>query len=453
MPIYQASGTTLASGIDTKAIVDGLVAAESQPITNIRTHQNAIQTQISSYGQLALALTSLNGAASALGSDTAGAVALSVQSSATTYSATPTAGAVAGNYTVQVDAVASSAKARSTSFGSGASPVTGGKLDLVVQGKAYSLTMTDGMQLGDVATALNHLGAPISATVLSSGTGHYLSLTNTDTGFPLTGTAADGLSVTETSTGSLGHALGFAITRPPTNASFQVDGLAFTRTTNTITDAIPGVTLGLKTTGGAEDLNLSVSVSSTQYNLQHFVDAYNSVMSQVQSEARPVAGSSSSTALTGDAVLRSLETGLQGLITRQVPGLTDLKNLASIGLKTSNDGTLSIDSATFTKALGRNPTEFGALFGQATTGIVAATKGMVKQFTDPLDGRITTQTQNLANNITALDTQAAHLQTHVDAYRKLLVSQFTAMESLVSRLKTSGDYLTQQFAALTASNK
>ncbi len=115
-----------------------------------------------------------------------------------------------------------------------------------MQGTTYDpITITDGESLGDVAGAIRALGAPVSAVVLNDGTKQYLSVTNLDTGF--TGAdASTALQISENSTGTQGQSLGFAQVHGASNALFTVDGLQFTRQSNTVTDAIPGTTLTLK---------------------------------------------------------------------------------------------------------------------------------------------------------------------------------------------------------------
>ena len=353
-PVFTASG--LASGMDTSSIINQLVQLESQPITDLQTTQSNIKTQVSALGAISSALSALDSAAQDLGTN--GAFASSAVSANASFTATPGSGATPGSYSVEVDSLASAAKWRSSGFGANAT-VAGGTLQLTVQGVTYDpITIQDGASLGDVADAIRQTGAPVSAMVVNDGTNSYLTLTDRDTGYPIGGQPSDALSLSFTADpAATGQDPGFAQLQPPaSNARFQVDGLTFTRTSNTVSDALPGVTLTLKSaTKVPEDLELAADTNGTQARLQTFVSAYNSVMQLLQANLSPAKDTNRAVTLTGDSNVRALEASLQSFLSSEVPGLGGVRTLADIGIKTGQDGMLSIDTTTLSNALSADP--------------------------------------------------------------------------------------------------
>jgi flagellar hook-associated protein 2 len=442
---FRASG--LATGIDTGSIIDQLIKIGSQPIDLLRTRQAGMSSQVSTLGDVISKLQALSTAATGLGDS--GTLGTKVSSTSTGFSATSDAKAIAGRYDVTVGGLAAAAQARSAAFATTTSPVTGGALKLSLAGKDYDVAVPDGAALTDVAQLIRDSGAPVSATVLSNGTNAFLSITSLDTGFAIGGTPADALTITETSTGSLGQALGAAILPPPAaNAEVTVNGLTFTRQSNTLTDVIPGVTLNLKaTTSAPESLVVDSDVDGTAKNLQKFVDAYNAVLKLVQAQLAPAPETDRTKTLAGDGSLRSLQGSLQRVISTVV-GSAGVRSLADVGLKSARDGTLSLDTATLTKAVARDPAGVNALFSQQTTGLGTVVKSLVAAATNSVDGTLVQRKKGLNDNIKRMDTQADTMQARLDTYRDLLVSQFTQMEKVVSGLKATGNFLSQQTSSL-----
>ena len=445
-PFFSVGG--LASGLDTASIIDGLTKLEQKPLDALRTQQEGFRTQVSLIGQLVGKIKTLQSAAQTL-SDS-GTVGMKTTSTNTDFTATGSAKSQAGTFTVSVQDLATSALKRSAGFLSDTAGVTGGTLTLTVQGTAYDpITITDGMSLSDVAGAIRGLGAPISAVVLNDGTKSYLSITNLNTGY--TGTdPTTALQIAENYTGSQGQQLAMGTySHTASNAAFTIDGLPFTRQSNTVTDALPGTTLNLKAkTNTDEKLTLDVDSAKTALNLQNFVTAYNDIITTVSAQLGKGGGNSDrNSTLAGDSTLRSLVAAVQGLVTTSVTN-GGIRSLADVGIKTNFlDGTLTLDSGKLGSALAANSAGVNNLFSQAATGMGAVTKAMADRYTNIVDGMFTSRTKNLNSRIKQMDTDADRMQLRVDAFKVNLTAQFTAMEKIVAGLKASGNFLSQQMAS------
>ena len=449
-PAYTASG--IASGIDTNAIVNQLVAIESQPITTLQKSQSALKSQVSQLGSLASRLSALNDAAKALST---GVVQVGITSTNTGFSTAADATASEGSYGIQVTALAKTAKARSQGYASATTAVDGGTLHLDVRGTGYDVVVKDGTSLQALATQLNASGAPVIAAVVSDGTQSYLSITNRDSGVPAGTLPADALKFTFTSAGtSTDAAVSLANVQTAGNAAFTLDGLPITSESNDVSTAIPGVTLSLKAlTAAPETLVLGADQAATAKNLQAFVTAYNNAVGYVQSELGVSAGSDRSSSLAGDSTVRTLQQKLQSLLTTTVAGSASVRSLADLGLTTQQDGTVALDTKKLNASLALDPGAVNNVFAQAGTGLSATTQTLVTQFTDPINGALTLRQQGLDGQSKQIDSQVLVLQNRVDSFRANLVAQFTAMEAIVSAFKATSSYLTSLSNQLAGSNK
>lgn len=440
-PTFRASG--IASGIDTGFMVEELTKIQRIPLDRLKSRQNAFSKQVSALGDISSKLTALKTAASKLASS--GGLGVKSVGTPTAFAATPGSEAVAGRYDVQVGSLATNARALSDGLSTGTA-IKAGTLNISVLGQDYEATIASGATLNEVASAIKASGAPVSAVVLNDGTKDFLSIVRKDSGYTIGGNAADALVISADYTGSSGHELAFAITNPE-NAALTVNGLSFVRTTNRVTDAVPGTTLELKVKGGpVETISLENDPTKTAENLKGFVDAYNSVMKTISDNLKPAATTDRAQTLAGDSSLRTLQRSLQSVLTNAVGGLTNVRSLAEIGIKTSQaDGTISVDTATLTKALDKDADALNKIFSTATSGVSAVVEDLTQRYTNTKDGILTSRRNGINTQTRAIGKQLESMEVRIEAYRIGLINQFTAMEKTLSGLKATGSFLSSQY--------
>ncbi len=257
----------LASGLDTSSIISALMAAERQPLTRLTNEQHALQAkqqQIqsvqSSLQQLALSASEFELPSLFEGSQTASS------SEPARVGAAVVAGAAIGGYEVEVTQLASSAQ-RSFAFASPTAEDT-----LSIDGRSY--TLKAGETAKELASAINSDGsATVYAAVLQNGA---LALSTRATG----ATGAEFIKVSDPG-GALTEVAGSA--REGRNAEYKLDGVAASSNSNTVVDAIPGVTLMLLGLTGTSPVTVDVqppgaSVSAVEGQVQAFVKLYNSTV-------------------------------------------------------------------------------------------------------------------------------------------------------------------------------
>jgi flagellar hook-associated protein 2 len=349
------------------------------------------------------------------------------------FTATAGSGAPAGTYNVTVSALATAQQLLSNPVAG--STIGTGTLQLSLGGSSFSVTVdsTDNTLQGLAAAINSASGNPgIAATVLQGASGAYLLLSSSQTG------AANTIQVTETDAGNgltaftygTGNTGNYTQEAAAQDAAFSISGVNFTSPSNTVSNAMSGVTLNLL--GG---------------NIQSFVTAYNTL----QSTLAQLGGYNSSTntagPMMGDAGLEGIQSQVQQALYSIVnTGSSTYNTLASIGITTNADGTLSLKNATLQNALSSNFTAVSRLFS-SSSGVAASLNTDIKSALGP-NGSLTAEGNTLASQDNSLTQQSNQLQTQMAALQASLTQQYSALNALLSSLQSTSSYLSQQFATL-----
>jgi flagellar hook-associated protein 2 len=449
----QAAGGSV---INVSSLVSQLVAATRAPQDAlISSETNQVTTQISALGTLKSALSTFQSALTPLATSSSFNTMQASSASPTVFTATATSSAQPGVYGITVSTLASAQQLVSTPVAGGGSSVIGtGTLQLSLGGTSFSVTIdTTDDTLSGIAAAINSAsGNPgITATILTGSDGAHLVLGSSLTGATNTIQVAetDGGTGLATLTYGSGNTAHYTQSAAAQDASFTISGVSYTSASNTVTNALSGVTLNLLGTNSASTANLTVSsdTATIQSNIAAFVSAYNTLVGAIT----PLGSFDSTTGTAGPMMGDAVLTGVQDQMRRALEtvvntGSSTYDSLASIGITTNNDGTLSLNSATLSAALSSNFTAVSKLFSSAT-GIAST---LDTQITGDLSsaGSIGSRSQTLVKQENALTQQEDKLNTQMTALSASLTQQYSALNSLLSSLQTTSAYLTQAFAAL-----
>ncbi len=456
-----ANGTEGAAGgsvINVSELVSELVSAAQAPQESVIENQTtAVTSEISAVGSLQSALSTFQSSLSALATPTAFA-SLSATSSDSTVVSAATDGsgdAVAGNYNVTVSQLASAQQLLSKVFTGGSSEVVGtGTLSLSLGGSSFNVTIDSSDDtLSSIATAINDASdnPGITATVLQGTDGAYLLLSSAQTG------AANTIQVTETDDGGQLAALttgsgdtdnNYTQQSAAQDAQFTIAGVAYDNASNTVSDALPGVTLNLlATTGTADSATVTVAndTSTVDSNIQAFVSAYNTLQSSLSSLGSYDSTSSTAGPLMGNPLLTVIQNQIQNTLYSEV-GSSTYNTLASVGITANSDGSLSVNDTTLQAALSGNFSAVSQLFS-GTDGVAAQLNAqMTADLAD--NGPISTASQTLASQENSLTQQSDTLNTQMAALTQSLTEQYSSLNTLLSSLESTSAYLTEAFADL-----
>lgn len=454
-PPLKISG--LGSGLKTEEIISALMGVERRPVLRM-TEEEAIQaTQKRALQSLQSSLQQLSFSASELSSPTLFQTSQSVTSSEPSkVGATVGTGAGVGGYEVNVTQLANSAQ-RTFTFKSPEAEDT-----ITIDG--HEVHLAAGASIKELVNAINsNSEATVYAAAVNSET---LVLSDRETG-------NHGSSFIEVSDpgGTLVEQEGKA--REGQNAEYTIDGVAGTSTSNTLSEAIPGVTLTLNavtTVSGPVTIDVSppeANRSAIKSQVQAFVKQYNSVVEAVERETstKPpaelqAAAESGEGTLFGDTELTGMLNAMRQAIYTPVEGLpAEMSSLEGIGVSTGAasgsshysqsavEGKLTIDEAKLEEALKTNPEgvekmlqSWGSKF-EKLVGAYAEPGGT-------LEARISSDESNvtyIAGQITALNEMLAIRQQNLEA-------QYVALETVISQAKTQGSWLSGQIAALPSTS-
>jgi flagellar hook-associated protein 2 len=429
------------NNIDFNTVLTALMAQATQPLTNLQNQQSNLKAQSSTYDALASQLTSLNNVATALG-PTGSVSTLSASSSdSSSVGAQITTGATAGRYEVVVNQLAraqvtasasTSPDANTTTVATGGTITIGGKV----------VTVSGSVTLQGLATAINGTtGIGVTASVVQSGTNAFrLVLTGQRTGAANAFTVANaltggaGVSFTDTDGDGLSGNSTADNAQQATDANLLVNNVAIVSSSNTLTSAIPGVTLQLSRQDPTETIGITVATdgSALESNLQSFISAYNSFASFANTQST-AAANGDPTSIGHDALLRGLRNQLRASL-QGTYGTGTYTNLAQIGVEFTQTGTLQLNESVFQQAVTSQPSAVQALVSGSAAAFDSISAG-ITQYTQS-SGLISLTKQTLATQASQLTNQITAMQSRLDLERATLQAQFTAADSAISALQS-----------------
>ena len=410
-------------GIDVSSLVNQILAKGSGQLTEWQSEQYTLQSQASALNTVNNDLTNLATAITAL-SDPLGAITsqAATSSNSSVLTATALTTAIPGTHSIAVTNVASAGTVYSDEFSGGASgsilpSASSGEIDLQIGGSSstpISITITKGINdtLTSLAKDINSRNLGVNASVVTDANGSRLALVSQSTGTP------GALAITSNNT-----SLTFAAPSGGANAVLSIDGIPYSSATNTITGAIPGVTLNLAGGSSGNPVQVTVGPDATQATtaVNNFVTAYNQVISDINTQFTVNTATNSEGPLGSDSSLRQLQSSLMKDITYAIPGGGAYSGLAGLGISMNDDGTLSVDSSQLNSALSSNPSAFVSFFQNATqTGFADTFHKDLIDLTSPTRGVLNldlaqnkAQQQDLTKSITNFERQLTAEQTQL----------------------------------------
>ena len=466
------TSTGIGSGLDVTGIVSQLMALEQRPLTALTTKEAAYQAKISALGSLKGALSSLQNAASALVPDTGSSAMAKFSVFKTSLadgsiaSATATSSAVAGTYSLEVSQLAKQSRLVSSTTaspfsGTGGTLPTGGTLTLRLDTnppsatpyKTTNITIADGATPEAVRDAINGANAGVSATVVNGTAGKQLVLVSdkpgSDQSITLSGVA--GLAFNPAATAAP-ETDAFAQTQVAQGSVFKINGIEARGSSNTVSTAIDGLTLNLakeSAAGVPTTLTVTRDTSSLTAGVNAFVKAYNDANTTMSSLGSYNASTKVAGTLNGDSALRSSQSILRGLFSRVPAELSgaSLKTLSDIGVSLQKDGSLAVDSTKLAKAIGENVGGVANLVSAYGSAFKTATEALTGT-----DGTLAYRTAGLSTSIKDLGKQSERIVANLQVIEARYKKQFTALDTLMSKMSQTSTYLTQQLASLSSSS-
>ncbi|HTR38649.1 MAG TPA: flagellar filament capping protein FliD [Bryobacteraceae bacterium] len=506
---------------DFQSVIQRAVQIAQLPLTKLQNEQADDMNKKAALVALNPVVSNLGSAVAALGTIASGGSLSATSSDSTTVSVVNTGASGTGNYVISnIQSLASVASEMSlTHYANAAStPVsTSGHVNLVVGSNTYQLDLTGHNNLNGLVDAINKANAGVNATILSTDSGNYLSITalhsgattlqvndvpqadlisnagqGTETSLTtyadtttapvsttgkvdlnvgsstfhlditgnnnLTGLMnainSSGAGVTASITGSGPYSLSLTAAGGPvsmqlndiknpvnlisnsnqgSNATFDLGGVPEVRSTNTISDIIPGVSFTLQKTDTNGSVTLSLQQDGSQLSsaLQTFVNNYNSLVDQV---ARQIGTSGGP--LTGDMLVYTITNDMQQLAGYWSPGSSSIRSLSDLGVTfEDNSGHLTFNANAVDSLSSSKLSDAMKFLGSSSSGFAAFANNFT-QLSDPTLGLIRTQENGYDQDSSQLGNQIATLTDRVNKVQATITAQMQAADAMVAQLQS-----------------
>ena len=376
--IISSVNKTSGSGIDLKSLVTGLVNAETSVAqSQITKKVESTNLSISSFGNLSSRMNTLNTELTNL--EETNARATTSSNSGVVLTVTDEANAVDVNSSIVVSTLArgqavsfdltnngfSNAFSNSSSR-TASSSIDQGTMVFTLGSTATTITINStNNTLQGLVDEVNKITGVQATLIDTDGSGSLSLSIRSDTGannsFSISSGSGD---LSAFNTGDYSDAW---VTRQTTaaDASFTVDGVTVTRSSNTITDLFSGHTINLTAADSSTAIEVTSSLATTdaRERMQSFIDSINTVKKFLKTETQRGLNGAEPGSLAGDVTAAAILRELSGLTTTPITGYgsTDYY-LANLGVRTERDGTLSLDTSAFDKAVLADPTVADIIF-------------------------------------------------------------------------------------------
>ena len=442
---------TSGQGINVASTVSQITANLQSVETPWKTQLTQLQSQDTVYSTLGGDLLNLTTSLQSL-TDFQGVLAAKQGSSSNTNVLQLLAAgttATAGSHSITVNTLAQTASYYSEDFAN-PSDLINGSLTLTVNGGTPVVVNTDpgGDTITQFAANINNANAGVTANIITDSGGQRLSIVSNNSGS--VGNFTIGTTLTDATTPS--NTIAFTQAQSGTNATFTVDGISETSSSNTVSNAIPGVSFQLLSAAPASPVQVEITNDNTAVEsaVNSFVTAYNQTVTDMNAqEGNTSAGTAQP--LYGSPTLALLQTQLGSALTyQQTTGSGSINSVTQLGITVNNDGTLALNTSALDSMLNSNYqdvvnylqpstsfTSFGSNFTQVLNNLGnSAPNGAVYLAEQSNQATEATLNTNITNQNTLITQETQTLTTQLNE-ANFTLSQIPQQLSYVNELYSS----------------
>ncbi len=465
-------------------LVQQFRASERKVITPVENRKTTLTARFNVLGELKAKLEALFQTATSL-SKTGTNSAFSVFAVSSTMQsvavATATSAASAGTHTVLVTQLAKADSVLSSSFSTNGTDIVSAEgigtkqIQLTVGGVNTTVNVTlaagqtNATVLGNIAAAINASGAEVSASVVSvTSSTSRLVLTSKETGSAnaitltdVSGTLLDNIGLTDavvsgrsaatSSTAGFGYSSTASL-----DANLKLDGIDLVRGTNSIADALDGVTIELKGTQLPTDtpvtLKVGIDRDKIKASVEKFISDYNAALSFLRAKTSVDANTKVRQILAGDPVFVNLRVDLREIVSDPVSSVVtgNPTILSEIGIEAGEDGTLSLkDSAKFDEALSSDVAKVADLFN-STDGIAVRLKTKLDTFVSS-SGIVRAAQDGVNASLKSLNDRIARFNARLDKKAERFRAEFIRLQELMGRVARQQQTIQNLLTVMTSS--
>ena len=344
------------SNLDTQDIINKMVSLEARSMDLVEAKKQIEQQKLASFKELKNRLQTFKSVVTTLNTESRFIVNKSVFSNNSSsdnnkvVDITTTSSATSGTYSLVVDNLATETKIISNGFANTTSELENGRVKVTSGSASATVTINStNNSLDGLRLAINNLGLDVKASFLNDGDDTVpvrLLISGNLTG----ATGAVTMSYSKDSIYPVDE-ISFTTTQEAKNASFSIDGVSISKSSNTVSDVISGAALKLQSAGSGT-ISLSTDTDAITTKVSDFVDEYNEVSLFLNEQLALDTDTEETGVLFGNFAVQNLQQIFRSSISSKVTGITgDYTYLSQIGISTKSDGTLILDTDVLSEAL------------------------------------------------------------------------------------------------------
>lgn len=436
------------SSIDPATMAQQLASIDIMPFEQRYQRQtNEFQAQLTAWGKIETALRDFQSAVEAMNKSDSGIIQNKASISQEGYlSSTVGSNALSGNYQVFVEQLATAHQLSTgmpSTLDSTTEIPTTGTLDFSVNGKTMSIDLSTIQSSGSGAPTMNDLVSAINndasnpgvnATLVRSNGQTHLMLSSTETG------KANQVNVSASGTGEAWFEDAFTNTSNITEPKDAViwlgakdTGLKLENSSNTFSNVIEGVDLTITKAQTATEQPLTLTIGTdneaTVAQVNSFIDAYNALVTAIDSNSQIGDSGTERGPLAGDATLRSIENQLSNLLRSDYGGT----RLTQVGIEIDRNGKLSLDSNAFEEAQKSMGSKLESMFN-GEGNLLDQIESMTDPYLSYSSGILKGRKDTLNNSISRVDDKTAALDIRYQMTYDRYLKQFTQMNTIMNQM-------------------
>lgn len=451
MASLQAPG--IGSGLDINGIVSQLMALERRPLEQLEQKESLLNAQISAFGQLKSKLSDFQAAMRNLANTDKFKLFSASSSDESVLGVSASSSAAKGVYSIDVSRIAENHKKASSAFAdsdtttfAGAVGSTTSVLEINLAGGGVSFDVS-GKTLAQAAEAINSQAdnPGVTASIIKEDSGYRLLLSADDTGssnFINVVNDGAGFGFTDLNQDRDGSG-GFTEADLDAVLTFE-NTFTVTRSSNSISDLISGVTIDIKKPGTV-NIEINRDDEAIQESVQAFADAFNELRDEIDKQR---AGQ-----LEADSSLSSIESRLFSVLNSggAITG-SAFSFLSEVGLAVDKEGRMQVDANLMVQQMNADFESFVNLFAANGQGFANKLESVASSLLE-VDGLIDSREDGLKDRLNFIDDRKLQIEARLARTEERLRKQFTAMDTFVAQMNATGSFLTQQLASLSNLNK
>lgn len=449
----QINSAGIGSGLNVASLIEQIIASERLPAEKrFNSRESILGGQISALGRFRSAMDEVRSAAQGLSATGSLSGRRATSGAEDLFSATASVAAAVGTYSVEVHSLASAHRLSSSAYVDASAPVGAGTLTFGVGADAFSITTSASTTLDELRAAINiDTDNPgVRASVVTADDGAHLILTSEKTGTAHAITVASADGALQGLVYDPPGTVNLSVLNVAADAQIEIEGFPCTVASNTVTTAIPGVTINLKAaqTGTVSTLTVIHDDAAAKTAVTSFVEKYNALIDIVGQATQYNPATRAGGPLLGDALLRGAMGALRSIVGGTVDTATgSYELLAQIGVRTNREGKLTVDETRLDAVLDQDPQSVASLFN-SSGGLATRIDTLTQEFLEP-SGRIKARTDSLESRLEDIDEQRERLELRLVKIEARYRTQFAALDGLMAQMNATSQYLTQQLGQLS----